>query len=241
MHEGGKGAKLVARGDLLDGGDEARGDLGLGEQGEVGAPPARMDEGDAVRVDREARVGGRDVVRDDQGEPLGGETLTDHDGATLTNNIGLRGLYLDAVVDGCVDIDYNARTLRFGLFLDERKAQAVENGNTTYPYVCFIPECGTGWIQSPWNFVPKPVNASKNYTWLWFTVSEDLKTLNYDQPNMQYLPGTSSGANLIIGITCAVCKNATPAADDIFGTYKVIYQANPNKVLTNGGFTLKKK
>ena len=175
------------------------------------------------------------------GEPLGGETLTDHDGATITNNIGLRGLYLDAVVDGSVDIDYNARTLRFGLFLDERKAQAVANGNSTYPYVCFIPECGTGWIQSPWNFVPKPINASKNYTWLWFTVSEDLKTLNYDQPNMQYLPGTSSGANLIIGITCAVCKNATPAADDIFGTYNVIYQANPNKVLTNGGFTLKKK
>lgn len=173
--------------------------------------------------------------------PLYGETLTDYNGIEYTNNLGLSGLYLNAVADATVVIDYANKTVKFGLFLDERKAQPVSNGKSGYPYVCFIPECATNWMASPWNFVPVPIHASQNYTWLWFNVSSDFSTLNYDQPNKQYLPGTSSGASMIIGITCAVCANATPAASDINSTYDVIYQANPNKVNTNGGFTLTRK
>ena len=175
------------------------------------------------------------------GDAKYGETLSDLDGKSYTNQLGLSGLYLDAVADATVAIDYDNRSVRFGLFLDERKAQAVSNGKSGYPYVCFIPECATGWMAQPWNFVPVPIHASQNYTWLWFNVSGDFATLNYDQPNKQYLPGTSSGANLIIGITCAVCASATPAASDINTDYDVIYQANPNKVNTNGGFTLTRK
>ena len=175
------------------------------------------------------------------GEPRYGETLPDINDKNYTNNLGVRGLYLDAVADATVSIDYDNRVAKFGLFLDERKAQAVSNGKAGYNYVCFIPECATKWMTNPWNFVPVPIHASKNYTWLWFNVSNDLTTLNYDQPNMQYLPGTSSGANMIIGITCAVCSNAAPASSDINTTYDVIYQANPNKSNTNGGFTLKRK
>ena len=173
--------------------------------------------------------------------PLYGETLTDYNGVEYTNNLGMKGLYLNAVADATVVIDYANKTVKFGLFLDERKAQPVSNGKSGYPYVCFIPECATGWMTNPWNFVPVPIHASQNYTWLWFNVSEDFSTLNYDQPNKQYLPGTTSGASMIIGITCAVCASATPAASDIYGTYDVIYQANPNKVNTNGGFTLTRK
>ena len=180
------------------------------------------------------------------GDPLYGETLPDYDGKTYTNNLGLRGLYLDAVVDATLVVDDANKEVRFGLLLDERKAQAVENGNSTYPYVCFIPECGTVWttsaMQSPWNFVPKPISATQNYQWLWFLVKDNCKTLQYDSPNKQFLIGKDgTNGTTIIGITCAVAKNATPAADDIFGTYNVIYQANPGKNNAIGGFMLTKK
>ena len=180
------------------------------------------------------------------GDPLYGETLPDYDGKTYTNNLGLRGLYLDAVVDATLVVDDANKEVRFGLFLDERKAQAVSNGNSTYPYVCFIPECGTVWttsaMQSPWNFVPKPISATQNYQWLWFLVKDNCKTLQYDSPNKQFLIGKDgTNGTTIIGITCAVAKNATPAADDIFGTYNVIYQANPGKNNNVGGFMLTKK
>ena len=180
-------------------------------------------------------------------DALKGETAEDFNGVTYTNNIGINGLYLDAVLDAVVAADTVAASgVKVGFFLDERNAQKVENGNATYPYVCFIPECGTTWneatMASPWNFVPVPISEKQNYQWLWFTVSEDFKTLNYDYGNKQTLIGKDgTNGTTIIGITCAVAKNATPAADDIFGTYNVIYQANPNKKNNTGGFTITKK
>ena len=181
------------------------------------------------------------------GDAKFGETLTDHDGTTYTNNLGVTGLYLDAVADAVAVIDYENKTVKFGLFLDERKAQSVPgNGNATYPYVCFIPECGTTWnsttMANPWNFVPKPISTTQNYQWLWFDVKEDLKTMQYDHPYQQPLIGKDgSNGTTIIGITCAVAKNANPTADDIYGTYNVIYQANPGKKNNVGGFMLTKK
>ena len=172
--------------------------------------------------------------------------LKDFDGKEYTNNIGVKGLYLDAIADATVIIDYPGKSAKFGLFLDERKAQPVKNGNANYPYVCFIPECGTTWnagaMSAPWNFVPKPISATQNYQWLWFDVKEDLKTLQYDHPYKQNLIGKDgSNGTTIIGITCAVAKNATPTADDIYGTYNVIYQANPGKKNDVGGFMLTRK
>lgn len=180
------------------------------------------------------------------GDALTGETLKDFDGKEYTNNIGVKGLYLDAIADATVIIDYPGKSAKFGLFLDERKAQPVKNGNANYPYVCFIPECGTTWnagaMSAPWNFVPKPISATQNYQWLWFDVKEDLKTLQYDHPYKQNLIGKDgSNGTTIIGITCAVAKNATPTADDIYGTYNVIYQANPGKKNDVGGFMLTRK
>ena len=179
-------------------------------------------------------------------DPLVGEKLTDYDSKEYTNNLGLSGLYLDAVADAVLDIDYTAKNVRFGLFLDERKAQPVANGNAAYPYVCFIPEGGTVWnsttMAKPWSFVPIPISATQNYQWLWFTVSEDFNVLNYNYGNKQFMVGTDgTNGTTIIGITCAVAKNATPAAADINTTYNVIYQANPNKKMDTGGFTLTRK
>lgn len=93
-----------------------------------------------------------------------------------------------------------------------------------------------------WNFTYLIPCSLRNCQWLWFDVKEDLKTLQYDHPYKQYLYGKDgqNGAT-IIGITCAVAKNATPAAADIYGTYNVIYQANPGKNNAVGGFMLTKK
>ena len=173
-----------------------------------------------------------------------GETLSDVDGKSYTNNLGVSGLYLDAVADATFVIDYENQSALFGLFLDERKAQAVANGNSTYPYVCFIPELG-GYedkVEAPYAFVPVPIGTNNNYTWLWFSISNDFGKLNYDYPFQKLNTANAySTSPYIIGITCAVCKNASPAAADIFTTYNVIYQANPGKAMTNGGFTLTRK
>jgi len=110
--------------------------------------------------------------------------------------------------------------------------------------VCFIPELGASVnaVESPWVFVPVPVGTNNNFTWLWFNIGNDFSKLNYDFPFQKLTTANPhTGSPYIIGITCAVCKNASPAADDIYGTYNVIYQANPNKAMTNGGFTITRK
>ena len=178
------------------------------------------------------------------GDAKYGETLQDVGGKSITNNLGFNGLYKDAVADVALSIDYSLRLVKFGLFLDGRRAQAVSNGNSTYPYVCFLPELGgsSSAVEAPYTFVPVPLGTDNNYTWLWFSVSSDFDVLNYDYP-FQRLNTTNphTTSPYIIGITCAVCKNASPAASDFKEQYDVIYQANPNKAMTNGGFTLTRK
>lgn len=171
------------------------------------------------------------------GEPILGETLEDVDGTTYTNQIGVRGLYKDAVADATVAIDYENRTVKFGLFLDARNnAQPVNNGLADYPYVCFLPEMAKGpGCVSPWNFIQVDLDTEKDYTWLWFEVSEDLTTFSYDcAAKPQYMLGNKKTANnCIIGITCAVSKSQNVDAANVKGAntnagYDVIYQANPN-------------
>lgn len=133
------------------------------------------------------------------GEPLKGETLQDVDGKTYTNQIGVKGLYYDGIMDATVAIDYEAMTARVGMFLDARSTagQLHNSGKLAdYPYVCFLPGMGTTTPKSlwatPWNFVQPDLSTTDtaDYTWLWFTVSSDFTTLNYS-PNssagLQYL------------------------------------------------------
>lgn len=173
------------------------------------------------------------------GDPIGGvETLEDFDGVSHTNNIGITGLYGTAVMNACVDINYETHDIKFGLFFDARKAQKVTVSNISgYEYACFLPEMGTGsnlnanWT-SPWNFVQPELDTEKDYCWVWFKVSEDLNQFawnSFSKEERQFMTGNlATSANCIIGITCAVCKSEEATKANVYGTYNVIYQANTN-------------
>jgi len=167
-------------------------------------------------------------------EPLNAGELTDCNGVSYTSNLGIVGLYDTAVMDASVVIDYEARSAKFAILLDARTAQAVTKSNISgYNYVCFLPELGTGsgtnW-GSPYVFVPADLDTEKDYVWLEFTASEDMKSFTWNSfTQEQYLKGNlAPAANRIIGITCAVCKDKVASKDNVYGTYNVIYQGNTN-------------
>ena len=155
------------------------------------------------------------------GEPLNGETLTDAAGAEHVNNVGIKGLYLNSTLDACVEIDYQNKTAKVGLFFDRRKAQLAASG----VYCVYLPECsgGNGW--GNYNFAPGDKAFSEtNYDWLWFTAEENFKKLKY-----QYFGAgqkTSNGKYYICGISCVKATSADKST--IAGSYDVIYQANYN-------------
>jgi len=172
------------------------------------------------------------------GDPILGETLADTDGKSHVNALGISGLYFTAIMDAAVDIDYENKTARLGIFLDARdNAQAVENGVSGYNYACFLPELGTGtgtsW-GSPYAFVQPDLGADKDYCWIWFDLSEDLTTFSWNSfSQAQFMNSDkATSANRIIGITCAVSKSKKVDADNVSGTYNVIYQANVNNTTT---------
>ena len=182
------------------------------------------------------------------GAPLRGETLADVDGKSYTNHIGVKGLYYDGIMDASVDIDYKARTVRVGMFLDARSTAGQAHNNSklsTHPYVCFLPGMGTTtekalWA-SPWNFVqPNLSNTDeKDYTWLWFSVSKDFMTIDYN-PNtaetIQYLnTDAATSAKAICGITVAVSTSASIEPANVRSGWEMVYQGNPP------GISFKKK
>ena len=186
------------------------------------------------------------------GEPLKGETLQDVDGKTYTNQIGVKGLYYDGIMDATVAIDYEAMTARVGMFLDARSTagQLHNSGKLAdYPYVCFLPGMGTTDSKSlwaaPWNFVQPDLSTTDtaDYTWLWFTVSSDFTTLNYS-PNssagLQYLKtDAKTTANAICAITVAVSKSADISSANVRTSWDAVYQGT--KFNNNDGITFNKK
>lgn len=186
------------------------------------------------------------------GDPLKGETLTDVDGKTYTNQIGVKGLYYDGVMDATVVIDYEAMTVRVGMFLDARSTagQLHNSGKLAeYPYVCFLPGMGTTTSTSlwaaTWNFVQPNLSTTDatDYTWLWFNVSSDFTTLNYS-PNssagLQYLnTDAKTSANAICAITVAVSKSADISPANVRTSWDAVYQGN--KFSNNDGITFIKK
>lgn len=183
------------------------------------------------------------------GEPYLGETLVDKDGSTYTNKLGVVGLYGEVIADAALAFDFDKKTVKFGLFLDARNAQKVSMSNISgYEYACLLPEMGTGaaaanWT-SPWNFVQPDLDSTNDYTWLWFEVSPDFKTLSWvstDPEQAQWMLGDlHTSANRIIGITCAVCNSDKVTKDSVYGTYNVIYQGNTNNDM-KGAVTFVKK
>ena len=172
------------------------------------------------------------------GDPILGETLKDVEGTTHVNAIGISGLYFTAIMDAAVDIDYENKTVKLGLFLDARdNAQQVENFVDGYNYACFLPEMGTGtgtsWA-SPWNFVQPDLGSDCDYCWLWFDCSDDFTKFTWNSySSPQFVTSDkATSANRIIGITCAVSNSKQVTSTTVKSTYNVIYQGNVNNTTT---------
>jgi hypothetical protein len=159
------------------------------------------------------------------------QSLVDASGVSHTNNIGITGLFGDAVLDGCVDIDYEAMNVRIGLFLDTRDgAGQVVNGKyaTFFPGLCTL--SSTAWGQ-PWIFY-ETEQGNPDYSWLWFTVSEDFKTFIYKnrttadiqlQTLTQY---SSSTMNAICGFG-VVLSGTNVFNRQTVSSYANFFQLNP--------------
>lgn len=161
----------------------------------------------------------------------------------ITNNLTVAGLINTYVAEACVDINYDAKTYRFGFFFNGNTAQAVNTGKTGYDYIALLPELGTAWTSSAYNFCPFPFNNSTNYGWMWMVAdvagnTVDLNTLHYGRQNWLKCDGKD-----ILGMSFCACKSATPAATDFQSpnakVYDVIYQSNVNTA-DNPGFELKR-
>lgn len=159
------------------------------------------------------------------GEPLKTEKLKDASGTEHTNNLGVKGLYFNAVME----IDYAGQSVNFGVFLDRRAALDAGGGR----FVSFLPELNqtSGWAAGKYVFAPGAgVFSASDYEWLWFSVSKDFNTLRYVFKDKGQK--TSKGNHYICGISCvkATSTSATTLASD----YDVIYQANFNSSDTDG-------
>ncbi len=163
------------------------------------------------------------------GEPLKVETLKDASGSEHTNNLGVKGLFFNAVMDAVVEIDYAGQSVNFGVFLDRRSAQDAGNGR----FVSFLPELNltNGWASGKYDFAPGAgIFSDNDYEWLWFSVSKDFNTLSYVFKDKGQK--TSKGNHYICGISCV---NATSTSASTLATdYDVIYQANYNSSDTDG-------
>lgn len=181
------------------------------------------------------------------GEPLKGETLADAAGKNHTNQIGVKGLYHEGIVaDACVDIDYAAKTVRFGLFLDARKAQKDAFISGTYPYVAFLPEMcatfnSTGFYK-PWFFTCPDLGAP-DYEWLWFDVSDDFRTLSYTVAKVQQVSSTNPNAYgpYIIGITVAAFSSEDATMSNSSATAAGSYTNTIYQFNTPPGLVFKKQ
>lgn len=163
--------------------------------------------------------------------PRAGGSFTDAGGVKHTNNIGITGLFGTAVLDGCVEIDYEAKTAKVGLFLDTRDgAGQVVNGKylTFFPGLCTL--SSSTWGQ-PWIF-SETEQGDPDYSWLWFTVSDDFNTFIYKnrttadvqlQTLTQY---SSSTMNAICGFG-TVLSDTNVFNRQTVSSYANFYQLNP--------------
>ena len=159
------------------------------------------------------------------------EPLNDASGESHTNNIGISGLFGEAVLDGCVDIDYDAKTVRVGLFLDTRDGAGQEvNGKfvTFFPGLCTMSDTGWG---KPWLYT-ETEQGNPDYSWMWFTVAEDFNSFIYKNRAsadviFQTLPQYSSQTmNAICGFG-TVLSNTNVFTHATVTAYANFFQCNP--------------
>ena len=177
------------------------------------------------------------------GEPLLGETLKDGNNVEHKNVIGIDGLYHAGIIaDAAVDIDYEAKSVKLGVFLDGRKAQKDANLTGDYQYVAFLPGvCATstaGSFAKPWTFC-NPDLGTPDYEWLWFE-TEDLETFTYSCAKVAQKLSTTgySATPYILGICVNVFKAEEATSTNAKGNYNVVYQFNIDK--GNVGLQFKK-
>lgn len=166
------------------------------------------------------------------GEPRNTEALVAPDGMTYTNNIGVKGLFFDTVLDACLDIDYEAKTLRMGLFLDTRDGIGQQvNGK----YATYFPELATksatAW-DKPWLYTETEL-GDPDYVWMWFKISEDFNTIIYQNRTtadveLQTLTQYGSTINQICGFG-VVLSNTNAFNHSTVNAYANFFQCNPVK------------
>lgn len=152
------------------------------------------------------------------------ETLNGH-----VNDLEISGIYNDAKMKAAVDIDYEKKTVKLGLFFDKRSTQLAKEG----VYCAFVPElCAKAW--GDYNFAPSTFGPEDcNYEWMWCK-SEDFNTFRY-LPHSQTVARGASNLYLI-GISIQVSSSSDPATlpGGNNTVYNTIYQANYNTSDTEG-------
>lgn len=164
-------------------------------------------------------------------DPRNKEPLKAADGNTYANNIGIKGLYFDTVLDACVDIDYDKKSVRFGVFLDTRDgAGQLANGKYATYFPGLATRTATAWGK-PWLYTETEL-GNPDYEWLWFAVSSDFKTLMYEnrisnnvefQALAQY---SDKSMNQICGFG-VVISNTNVFNHNTVKAYSNFYQVNP--------------
>ena len=138
------------------------------------------------------------------------------------NNITITGLYLDAVVEGQVVVDYEAKTVKFGMYCSHKIYDAGSG-----KYCVLLPECASnsGWWTG-YNFYPKNDKAfsDTNYDWLWYKVSEDFNKMTYIYYGEENVQVSANGAYRYCGLSFVVASETEITGN----SYDVIYQANYN-------------
>lgn len=166
------------------------------------------------------------------GEPRNTEALVAPDGKTYTNNIGVKGLFFDTVLDACLDIDYEAKTLRMGLFLDTRDGigQQVNGKYATY-FPGLATKSATAWGK-PWLYTETDL-GDPDYVWMWFKISEDFNTIIYQNRTtadveLQTLTQYGSTINQICGFG-VVLSNTNAFNHSTVNAYANFFLCNPVK------------
>ena len=186
------------------------------------------------------------------GEPRLSETLTYGD-TKIVNNLGIKSLAANLVMDAVARIDYTNQSVTFGLFFDGRKAQKITEGELSGTYGAFLPELSAG-AWSNYEFGRTEI-GTPDYEWLWLNV-----TVKDGVLSAEYLPFTQRIASqhsykrdYIIGIEVmnftgeeandANLVRSTTSKNTESGVYQAdwiaIFQANYASV-SNGGMQFTK-
>lgn len=171
-------------------------------------------------------------------DPLKSEALKDVEGVEHTNNVGVKGLYFETILDACVEINYDAKTARVGFFLDARDGSGQEvNGK----FAAYIPGLATRTEQAwytPWQYAETEL-GDPDYVWLWFTVTNDFNTIMYTnrvnnnvelQTLTQYSNKTMNqicGISIVLSSTNVFNHSTVNTGNSGLSTYSNVYQCNP--------------